>query len=154
MLNVNDKAPAFESPNSDMTLIKSSDYFGHKKVVLFFYPKDNTPGCIMEAVGFTDNIDTFEEQDVVVLGVSMDDCQSHGTFRDKHGLEVILLADINGTICNAYDVLKEVEAHNKIFQKIQRTTYIIDKKGIIRHVLTEVKPKGHADEVLALVEAL
>ncbi len=154
MLNIGDKAPAFESPNADMNLIQSSDYFGHKKVVLFFYPKDNTPGCIMEAVGFTDHIDSFEEQEVIVIGVSMDDCQSHGAFRDKHGLEVILLADINGTICDAYQVLENIEVKGKTIKKIHRTTYIIDKEGIIRHVITDVKPKGHADEVLSLVNAL
>ena len=154
MLNIGDKAPAFSAPNADMSVIDSEHYFGHKKIVLFFYPKDNTPGCIMEAVGFTDNARDFEEQDVIIIGVSMDDCESHGTFRDKHGLEVILLADTSGEICRAYDVLKTVEMKGQTVNKIQRTTYIIDKEAIIKHVLTEVKPKGHAEEVLALVNAL
>ena len=154
MLNIGDKAPAFAAPNADLSVIDSANYFGQKKIVLFFYPKDDTPGCIIEAVGFTDNIGEFKEQDVVIIGVSMDDCESHGSFRDKHGLEVILLADIHGEICQTYDVLKLVEMKEKMIKKIQRTTYIIDKEQIIKHVLTEVKPKGHAEEVLALVNAL
>lgn len=154
MLNIGDKAPAFSAPNADMSVIDSENYFGNKKIVLFFYPKDNTPGCIMEAVGFTDNVRDFEEQDVIIIGVSMDDCESHGSFRDKHGLEVILLADTSGEICRAYDVLKAVEMKGQTINKIQRTTYIIDKEAVIKHVLTDVKPKGHAEEVLALVNAL
>ncbi|MEJ1461970.1 MAG: peroxiredoxin [Candidatus Sedimenticola sp. (ex Thyasira tokunagai)] len=154
MLKPGDKAPEFELPNADLEVTQSADYIGSKNLVLYFYPKDDTPGCTMEATDFSDLVDGFEALDTEVLGVSRDNCLSHGEFRDKHGLSIGLLADIEGILCEAYDVWREKEAHGKKRMVIMRSTFVIDKAGTIRHALYDVKPKDHAAEVLELVRSL
>ena len=125
-----------------------------RNVVLYFYPKDDTPGCTMEAIDFSELEDDFGALKTVVLGVSMDDCVSHGTFRDKHGLSVQLLADVDGDVCRRYGVLHDKEVEGRKKTCIQRSTFIIDKHGTLRHALYGVSPRGHAAEVLKLVRGL
>lgn len=154
MLKPGDQAPDFELPSADLEMTLSADFIGKSNIVLYFYPKDDTPGCTMEAIDFSDLLDEFQALNTEVFGISRDNCLSHGDFRDKHGLTILLLADIDGVLCEAYDVWREKEAHGEKRMGMLRSTFIIDKKGIIRHALYGIKPKGHATEVLELVKAL
>ena len=154
MLKPGDKAPEFSVPDADMQVVNLGDFLGRNHLVLYFYPKDDTPGCTIEAMEFTDLEEEFAERQTQVVGVSKDTCVSHGAFRDKHGISVRLLADIEGELCEAYGVWQEREAHGKKRMSIVRSTFVIDKEGIVRHALYDVKPKGHAQAVLELLEAL
>ena len=154
MLRTGQSAPGFDLPDADMESVSLGGFKGRKNVVLYFYPKDDTPGCTMEAIDFSDQQDDFASVDAVVLGISMDDCLSHGSFRDKHGLSVQLLADVDGEVCNRYGVLHEKERDGKTIVCIQRSTFIIDKNGVLRHALYGVSPRGHAAEVLVLVRSI
>jgi len=154
MLTAGDVAPEFETPDSDMTMVRSAKYRDRKNVVLYFYPKDNTTGCTIEALEFTDLMDEFEALDTVVIGVSKDNCVSHASFRDRNGLSVRLLADIEGELCEAYGVWQEREKNGEKRMGILRSTFIIDKQGTVRYALYDVKPKGHAAQVLELVRQL
>jgi peroxiredoxin Q/BCP/two-component system osmolarity sensor histidine kinase EnvZ len=154
MLSPGDKAPPFELPDADMRVTKSSDLLGQKNLVVYFYPKDDTPGCTIEALEFSDIIGRFESLNTVVVGVSRDSCTSHAAFRDKHGLTVHLLADPEGEVCNAYGVWQEREKNGEKKMAVVRSTFIIDRDGVVRHALYDVKPKGHAEAVLELVEGL
>ena len=150
-LQAGQSAPGFDLPDADMEIISLAGFKNRKNVVLYFYPKDDTPGCTMEAIDFSDMEEEFTGLDTVVLGVSMDDCLSHGSFRDKHGLSLQLLADADGEVCNGYGVLHEKEHDGKKKVCIQRSTFIIDKDGVLKHALYGVSPRGHAAEVLGLV---
>jgi peroxiredoxin Q/BCP/two-component system osmolarity sensor histidine kinase EnvZ len=154
MLSPGDKAPPFELPDADMRVTKSSDLLGQKNLVVYFYPKDDTPGCTIEALEFSDIIGRFESLNTVVVGVSRDSCTSHAAFRDKHGLTVHLLADPEGEVCNAYGVWQEREKNGEKKMAVVRSTFIIGRDGVVRHALYDVKPKGHAEAVLELVEGL
>ena len=154
MLQLGDKAPDVELPTADMTMQSLGDFHGDKNVVLYFYPKDDTPGCTMEGLEFSELLDDFAALDTVVLGVSKDSCISHASFRDKYGLVVQLLADVDGLACEAYGVWQEKEKNGEKRMGIVRSTFVIDKEGTIRHALYEVKPKNHAQEVLELVRDL
>ncbi len=154
MLQTAHAAPNFTLADSDMTLAKLADYKGRHNVVLYFYPKDDTPGCTLEAIEFSDLDDEFSRHDTVVLGVSRDDCISHAAFRDKHGIAVRLLADTEGEACKKYGVWQEKEKDGVKKMGVVRSTFIIDKKGTLRHTLYGVSAKGHAQEVLKLVKAL
>jgi peroxiredoxin Q/BCP/two-component system osmolarity sensor histidine kinase EnvZ len=154
MLNPGDKAPPFELPDSDMHIIKSQHYLGKQNLVIYFYPKDDTTGCTIEALELTDLMDEFSALDTQVIGISRDNCVSHAAFRDKHGLTVQLLADTEGEACNDYDVWREKEKNGEKRMGILRSTFIIDKAGIIREALYDVKPKGHANQVLEKVKTL
>jgi thioredoxin-dependent peroxiredoxin len=127
---------------------------GKHNVVLFFYPKDDTPGCTLEAINFSDLEDQFQRFNTVVVGVSLDDCMTHGSFRDKHGLSVRLLADTEGDVSRKYGVLQERNTNQAKKDRIVRSTFVIDAKGVIRHALYAVSPKGHANEILNLVKEL
>lgn len=151
MLEVGQVAPDFELPDADMESISLSDFKGKKNVVLYFYPKDDTPGCTIEAIDFSDMEEEFNKLNTVVLGVSRDDCLSHAAFRDKHGLAIKLLADSEGEVCNKYGVWQEKEKDGIKRKGIVRSTFIIDKKGMLRHVLYGVNARGHAAEILNLV---
>jgi peroxiredoxin len=137
-----------------MQMVNLRDFLGEKHVVLYFYPKDDTPGCTIEAIEFTDLEQDFEALSTVVLGVSKDTCVSHGAFRDKHGISVRLLADIEGEICETYGTWQEREAHGEKRMAIVRSTFVIHRDGTLAHVLYDVKPKGHAEAVLDLVKTL
>lgn len=153
MLKAGDMTPEFELPDADMTMIRSSDCKGHNHVI-YFYPKDDTPGCTIEATEFSDLMPEFESLNTRVIGVSKDNCISHGNFRDKYGLTVRLLADVDGVLCEAFDVWQEKEKNGEKKMGIVRSTFVIDAEGRIRHALYDVKPKGHAEAVLELVREL
>lgn len=154
MLHAGQPAPGFELPDADMEMV-SLDHFRNKQnVILYFYPKDDTPGCTLEAIDFSDLADEFAGRDAVILGVSMDDCLSHGSFRDKHGLMVRLLADADGEVCQRYKVVQHKEIEGKKKVGIVRSTFVIDKQGVLRHALYGVNAKGHAAEVLNLIKEL
>lgn len=154
MLNVGSPAPVFELPESSMEMIKLSSFRGKKNVVLYFYPKDDTPGCTMEAIGFSDHESDFSKHDTVVFGISRDDVLSHAEFRDKHGLTVQLLSDSESEVCRKYDVLEDRQVDGNIRCCFNRSTFIIDKKGVVRHVLCNTSPRDHAAQVLQLVKGL
>ncbi len=151
MLQAGQVAPGFDLPDADMEIVSLAGYKNRKNVVLYFYPKDDTPSCTMEATDFSDMHDEFTGLDTVVLGVSMDDCLSHGSFLDKHGLALQLLSDVDGEVCSSYSVLQEKERDGRRKTCIQRSTFIIDKRGTVKHALYGVSPRGHAAEVLNLV---
>ena len=154
MLQVGKPAPDFDLPDADLEMVSLASYRGKHLVVLYFYPKDDTPGCTIEAIDFSDLQGEFEKQGAVVLGVSRDDCISHGSFRDKHGLSVRLLADTEGEVCAQYGVLVERESEGRKRTGVLRSTFVIDRQGILRHALHGVNARGHAAEVLALLKAL
>jgi len=149
-LEVGVKAPEFSAESDSGEIVKLSDLRG-KVVVLYFYPKDDTPGCTQEACAFRDLKSRFEEAGAVIYGVSRDDIRSPAKFRDKHGLNFPLLSDPDGQICQAYDVLKEKNMYGRKTIGIERTTYVIDRDGAIAAVFPKVKVDGHAEEVLAKV---
>ena len=154
MLQVGQPAPAFTLPDASMEMMSLSTYRGKKNVVLYFYPKDGTPACTIQAIGFSDREDEFKRVDTVVFGVSRDDVLSHAAFRDEHGLTVQLLADTEEEVCRLYDVIREkiVDGHPKAC--LQRATFIIDKKGVVRHIMRDVNPKEHVEEVLRVCKQL
>lgn len=154
LLQVGQTAPAFTLPDADLELVSLSDYANESNVVLYFYPKDNTPNCTIEAIDFSDLEDEFAELRTVVLGVSRDDCVSHGAFRDRHGLSVRLLSDAEGEVCSRYGVIQEREVEGIRRVGVVRSTFIIDGKGVIRHALYGVKAAGHARDVLDLVRRM
>jgi len=154
MLKAGDTAPIIEMPDADMNPIHTNELIGKKNLILYFYPKDDTPGCTLEAQEFSDLIEEFEAADTVVYGVSKDNCVSHAEFRDKYGLTVDLIADVDGEACRAYGVWQERERNGEKVMGLVRSTFIIDKQGIVRHAFYNVKPKGHAAQMLELVRAL
>lgn len=153
MLNEGDMAPDFELPDADMDIARLTDY-RNKPLVLFFYVRDDTPGCTTEAVEFSDLEAIFARFGCSVIGISRDDCIRHGAFRDKHGITVRLLADKDGATCKAYDVLVTREVDGVQREGVNRSTFVIDAAGLIRHALHGVTPKGHAEKILNLVKEL
>ena len=147
-------APGFDLPDADMKMVSLASFRNRRNVVLYFYPRDDTPGCTAEAIGFSELEDEFAALKAVILGVSMDDCLSHGVFRDKHGLSVQLLADVDGDACRRYGVLHEKEVDGKKKACIVRSTFVIDRKGVVKHALYGVNPRGHAQEVLGLLQSI
>jgi len=142
------KAPQFSLPDADGTVHRLADYRG-RYVVLFFYPKDNTPGCTKEACGFRDNIDGFEEANAVVLGVSILDSKSKARFRDKHGLNFPLLADENHEVVAAYGVWREKSMYGKKFMGISRETFVVGPDGkVVHHWEKATGNEAHSAEVL------
>jgi len=137
-----------------MQVVTLSAFKGKKNVILFFYPRDGTPGCIMQAVDFSDHESDFHRHDCVILGVSRDDCLRHAEFRDEHGLSIGLLSDTEGEVCRNYGVLQQKETEGVLRECLVRSTFIIDKKGVLRHVAYGVSPRGHAAEVYDLVRRL
>ncbi len=147
MLNINDKAINFTLPNQDGEIVSLSDFKG-KKVVLYFYPKDDTPGCTTEACAFRDAYDDILDLGAVVLGVSADNEESHMKFRTKYHLPFHLLADTEKKVLEAYGAWGEKKMYGKTYMGVIRSTYIIDETGNISHVWPKVTPKNHADEIL------
>lgn len=154
MLEKNQFAPEFTTPNQHNKLISLSDYKGTKNVVLYFYPKDDTPGCTIEANQFTALVADFASTDTVVLGVSKDNCDSHQSFINKFDLKVDLLADTSGELCSAYDVWQEKEKNGVKKMGIVRSTFVIDKQGILVDVIYGVTADGHAQQILDKVKQL
>jgi peroxiredoxin Q/BCP len=154
MLQPGQPAPTFVLPDADMQTVSLSAFKGRKHVVLYFYPRDGTPGCILEASDFSDHEDQFVKHDCVILGISRDDCLSHAEFRDKHGLSIGLLSDPEGEVCRSYGVLQERETDGVRRECLVRSTFVIDKKGVIRHAAYGVAPRGHANEIYHVVRRL
>jgi peroxiredoxin len=154
MLEKNQKAPLFSSKNQLNQSVNLSDYAGKKSVVLYFYPKDDTPGCTIEANDFTRLAEEFGKYDTVVIGVSKDSCESHVDFINKFGLKVDLLADTDGELCERYGVWREREKNGVKSMAILRSTFIIDKDGMLADVAYGVNHEGHAQEVLEKVKSL
>lgn len=153
MLRIGDNAPDFSMPDADMEMFKLSKLRG-KTVVLYFYPKDDTPGCTVEAIEFSDLEEEFAKHDAVVIGVSRDDCITHASFRDKHGLSLQLVSDEDGKVCEKYGVWQEKENDGVRKMGILRSTFIINPEGKIQHCQYGVVAKGHAHEVLNLIKSL
>jgi peroxiredoxin Q/BCP len=154
LLKAGVSAPTFSLPDADMETVDLGSYKGKKHIVLFFYPKDGTPGCTVEATEFSDHESDFVEAGCVLFGISRDECLKHAEFRDREGIGTELLSDAEGAVCKLYGVwqAREVDGHRKF--GIVRSTFIIDKAGVIRHALYNVNYKGHAMEVLRLVREL
>ena len=154
MLQAGQSAPLFTLPDADMEMVSLEEFRDKQNVVLYFYPKDDTPGCTREAIDFSDLDTDFAELRTAVLGVSRDDCLSHGAFRDKHGLTVRLLSDADSEVCEKYAVLQQKEIEGVRRVGIVRSTFIIDRAGVLRHALYGVKAAGHAQDVLELVRRM
>ena len=154
MLEQNQAAPDFSTINQDGEKISLAQYRGKKNVVLYFYPKDDTPGCTIEANEFTALVDEFDAADTVVLGVSKDSCEKHQKFINKHNLKVELLSDADGELCELYGTWGERQFMGRKYMGIGRSTFVIDKQGKLAEVNYKVKAKGHAQEMLALVQGL
>lgn len=152
-LSVGDRAPDFRMPTDDDGMIAMADLKG-RTIVLYFYPKDDTPGCTKEAIAFSAHKAEFERRDTVVIGVSRDSAQSHGKFRKKHDLTIALAADPEGETCAAYGVWGEKSLYGRKYMGIDRSTFLIDGEGIIRRIWRKVKVPGHAEEVLAALDTL
>lgn len=148
MLTVGEKAPNFTLPNQNGEMISLSDFLG-KKVVLYFYPKDSTPGCTRQACAFSGQYDAFVQQNAVVIGISKDSVASHQKFAQKNNLPFVLLSDPERTAIEAYDVWKEKKLYGKTSMGVVRTTYLIDETGTIEQVMPKVKPDTNAAEILA-----
>ena len=148
MLEIGMKAPAFTLPDKDGNMVSLTDFVG-KKVVLYFYPRDNTPGCTRQACAFAASYGQFKRQDVVVIGISKDSVASHLKFAQKHELPFILLSDPELQAIQAYDVWKEKKLYGKVSMGVVRSTYIIDEEGVIEKVMPKVKPDTNAAEILA-----
>ena len=154
LLRPGQMAPSFDLPDADFNVVSLGEFKDHRNVVLYFYPRDDTPGCTMEAIDFSELEDAFTRLQTVVLGVSMDDCMSHGEFRDKHGICVQLLADPDGEVCERYGVVQEKEMEGRTKRCVVRSTFVIDRKGLLRHALYGVSARGHAADVLGLVKGI
>lgn len=147
-------APQFTLPASSGGEISLAGYQGKSVVVLYFYPKDMTPGCTQEACSFRDLSDDFAEAGAVILGVSADSLDAHGKFTEKHNLTFPLLSDVDTTVCQAYGVWQEKKNYGKTYMGIVRTTFVIDREGVIRKIYPKVKVDQHADAVLEFVKTL
>ena len=154
MLHVGEPAPSFTLPDANLEMMNLSSYRGKKNVVLYFYPRDGTPGCTIQAIGFSDRENEFTKLDTIVFGVSRDDVLSHAAFRDEHGLTVQLLADTEEEVCRLYDVINDKIVNGLPKACLTRCTFVIDKKGVVRHIMRDVNPKSHVEEVLKVCKTL
>lgn len=153
MLTPGDTAPDFTLPRdggSDVTL----SALRPSAVVVYFYPKDDTPGCTKEAIGFTENLEAFKAAGVQIIGISKDSVKKHDKFRDKHDLGVILASDENDQVCEAYGVWKEKSMYGKTYMGIERATFLIDGSGKVAQAWHKVRVPGHVDAVLEAARAL
>jgi len=150
MLTVGTKAPDFTLQDKEGKAVSLSDFLG-KKVVLYFYPKDNTPGCTRQACAFAAAYAGFCEKNIAVIGISRDSVASHQKFAAKHNLPFVLLSDPELLAIQAYGVWQEKKMCGKVSMGVVRTTFIIDENGVIEHVMPKVKPDTNAEEILALI---
>ena len=146
MVKEGNKAPDFSGKNQDGKSVKLSSFKAKKNIVLYFYPKDMTPGCTTEACDFKDQFKKFKN--TIIIGISADSSERHRKFIDKYNLPFELIADENKKICEKYGVWQEKKLYGKTYMGIVRSTFIIDKIGIVQKIFTKVKVKGHVDEVL------
>ena len=146
------KAPQFTLPDKNGNMVSLSDFLG-KKVVLYFYPKDNTPGCTRQACAFALRNKEIENKNAVVIGISKDSVNSHLNFATKHNLPFVLLSDSDLSVIQAYGVWQEKKLYGKVSMGVVRTTFLIDEQGNIQAVMPKVKPDTNADEILTLLES-
>lgn len=151
MLNVGEKAPEFTLPDRNGQPVRLSDFAG-KRVVLYFYPRDNTPGCTRQACAFARLYEEFQALNAVVVGVSKDSVASHDKFAQKYGLPFVLLSDPELLAIQAYGVWQEKKLYGKTSMGVVRTTYLLDEQGVIQKVMPKVKPDQNAGEVLAFLK--
>ncbi len=144
-------APGFKLPSTEGREISLEDFKG-KNVVLYFYPRDNTPGCTKEACSFRDSLNTFQDAETVILGVSLDDLNSHDNFRSKYSLTFPLLSDAEAEVSKAYGVYRKKKLYGREFWGVVRTTFIIDRDGVIRKVFPKVRVDGHTEEVMDFIK--
>jgi peroxiredoxin Q/BCP len=149
-LKVGDLAPAFALPAAGGTTISLSDFRG-KKVILYFYPKDDTSGCTKEACAFRDTISILKKKGVVIIGASIDSVASHEKFTEKYKLPFPLISDEEKDLVKKYGVWKEKSMYGRKYMGIERTTFLIDEKGRIAHIFPKVKVDGHVDEILSVL---
>lgn len=155
MLNVGDRAPLFVLQDADMETFEQEQEQGKRAVVLFFYPRDNAPTCTSMAADFSDHEEAFARHQCVVIGVSPDDCLTHAEFRDANGLSIRLLSDENKQVCGQYGVLKAQETEDGSQRSmVIRTVFVIDREGVVRHILQNNAGRIFAAEVLQLVKGL
>ncbi|MBQ7403439.1 MAG: thioredoxin-dependent thiol peroxidase [Lentisphaeria bacterium] len=147
-MKVGDTAPLFTLPDKDGQQVSLSDFSG-KKVVLYFYPKDNTPGCTRQACAFGERFSEFQKRDVVVIGISKDSVESHRKFAEKYHLPFLLLSDPELQAIRAYGVWQEKKLYGKVSMGVVRTTFLIDEAGKIAKIMPKVKPDTNAEEILA-----
>jgi peroxiredoxin Q/BCP len=147
LIREGEKAPDFTLQSDDEKEVSLSDYRG-KKVVLYFYPKDGTSGCTQEAIEFRDLAQEFEKENIVILGASKDSVKSHQKFKQKHALPFTLLSDPKTKVLKKYGVWKEKKLYGRTFMGTERTTFLIDEKGIVEEIYRKVKVKGHAQTCL------
>ena len=152
-VDVGDKAPNFKMPTDDGGEVSLQSLKG-RNVVLYFYPKDDTPGCTKEACGFQEALPDFSKIDASIVGVSKDSIARHQKFKNKYGLKFTLGSDEDGSVCESYGVWKEKKNYGRTYMGIERSTFLIDAKGVIRNVWRKVSINGHVDEVLEAAKAL
>ena len=150
-LKAGDKAPMFEGPDQHGNTVRLSDFSG-KTLILYFYPKDNTPGCTAEAVNLKENYEKLAAEGFAVTGVSPDTVASHRRFAEKYDLPFPLIADPGKKILNDYGVWGEKKNYGRTYMGVHRTTFIIDGDGVITHVITKVKTKEHAEQILGTMK--
>jgi peroxiredoxin Q/BCP len=153
MVEAGDKAPDFSLPTDGAGKVDTKKLRG-KKVVVYFYPKDDTPGCTREACGFRDNLPNFRKVDAEIIGISRDSISRHDKFKAKYELPFMLAADEDGKVCEAFGVWVEKSNYGKKYMGIERSTFLIDGKGVVRNVWRKVKVDGHVEDVLAAAKAL
>jgi len=156
MLKEGQVAPSFSLPDADMMMVSSAEFRDTKNVILFFYSLEDSAECTIKAIEFSDMVHDFRIEKTAVIGVNTDCCGCHAKFRDKYGLSILLLSDTTGDICNAYEVWQKhpPQTNNKWKKCIRDSTFIIDKKGVIRHIMHETNPVGHAEHTLGLIRSL
>lgn len=152
-VEIGDKAPNFTLPATGGKDITLSDYKG-QIVVVYFYPRDDTPGCTKQACSFSDNFNALKKQNVVVIGISKDSIKSHEKFKEKYGLNFDLASDTSTETIQAFGSWIEKSMYGKKYMGINRDTYLIDEKGVIQHIWRKVNVEGHTEDVLAQVEKL
>jgi len=150
---IGDKAPAISLPRNGGGIVNLSDFAG-QKIVLYFYPRDDTSGCTKEAIGFTNSLDDFAALDTVILGVSKDSVTKHDKFVAKHDLKITLLSDADGDVCERYGTWVEKKMYGKTYMGIERATYLIDAGGKIAQIWHKVRVPGHVDAVLDAARTL
>ena len=152
-LKVGDKAPLFKGLNQYGKEVDTSKLVG-KKYVIYFYPKDSTPGCTTQGMQFRDNYEAFQAANTEIVGISRDSLKSHESFKAKFSFPFELVSDVEETACNLFDVIKMKNMYGKQVRGIERSTFVIDKKGVLIHEWRKVKVNGHVEEVLAFIQSI
>jgi len=147
MLEIGNKAPNFKLKNKNEETISLDDYEG-KNVVVYFYPKDLTPGCTKQAISFTENTEEFAKRETIIIGISPDSSASHEKFTKKHNLNLILLADEEKQAIESYGVWKEKKMYGRTFMGVERSTFLVDRTGTVQAIWRKVKVKNHINEIL------